>query len=309
MLALPQIQSFTIGICASDTAENLPRLIELIQSERFPEDYLLERIVMVASGCSKSTLEIARAFARSDLRVILFEESIRKGKAGAVNKIIQNSAGSYLVFINSDALPDKGSIFRLLSAIEKDETIGLVSGHPSFSKQSSATSLVEQLMWNVHNECSFRLNHMNESNHGSDEMMVVRTDLLQKLPMGLVNDGAYIAGRARLRGYSIKFCPEATVQIDVPARTIDLIRQRQRIIFGHFQVWRLTGRSPKTVESLLLSSPFFSLAIVVRTVAGTPKFIKAIPLAFIVEVVSIIRGLKDAVSSTKKHGVWERYGN
>ncbi len=309
MLALRRIQSFTIGICASDIAENLPRLLELIQSERFPEDYLLERVVIVASGCSKAALDDAHAFARSDRRVILFEEPIRKGKADAVNKIIQNSVGSYLVFINSDALPDKGSIFQLLSAIEKDESIGLVSGRPSFSQRSSATSLIEQLMWNVHIDCSFKLNHMNESNHGSDEMMVVRTDLLQKLPIGLVNDGAYIAGKARLRGYSIKFCPEATVQIDVPARTIDLIRQRQRIIFGHFQVWRMTGKSPKTVESLLLSSPFFSLAIVVRAVARTPRFIKVIPLAFIVEVISIAQGLKDAISSTKKHGVWERYGN
>ena len=143
---------------------------------------------------------------------------VRKGKADAVNKIIQNSIGTYLVFINSDALPDGGSIYQLLSVIEKDDSIGLVSGRPSFSQRNSATSFVEQLMWNVHNDCSFRLNHLNESNHGSDEMMVVRTDLLQKLPIGLVNDGAYIAGRARHRGYSIKFCPEATVQIDVPAK-------------------------------------------------------------------------------------------
>ena len=71
----------------------------------------------------------------------------------------------------------------------------------------------------------------------------------------------------------------------------------------------MTGTSPKTVESLLLTSPLFSLAIVVRAVAKTPRFIKVIPLAFIIEVISIVQGMKDAVSSTKKHGVWERYGN
>ena len=75
MLALRRVQSFTIGICASDAAENLPRLLELIESERFPEDFLLERVVIIASGCSKATLDVARSFAKSDRRIFLFEES------------------------------------------------------------------------------------------------------------------------------------------------------------------------------------------------------------------------------------------
>src|SRR5271169_2287598 len=274
MLALPQIHSFSIGICARDASENFPRLLELILSEKYPQDFLLERMIIVASGCSQSSLDIARSLAEADARIVLIEESIRKGKAEAVNRIIENSIGDYLVFINSDALPDEGSISELLLQIDRDKTTGLVSGRPSFTEHRNVTSIVEQLMWNVHNECSLRLNHMNLSNHGSDEMMAVRTEILQQLPSGLVNDGALIAGRARIQGYSIKFCSEATVKIDVPVSAADLIRQRRRIIFGHFQVWRITGRSPKTVESLLLSAPLFSLAIVVRTVAKTPKFIK-----------------------------------
>ena len=39
-------------------------------------------------------------------------------------------------------------------------------------------------MWTVHNECSTKLNHMDISNHGSDEMMVVRTELLNPLAGG-----------------------------------------------------------------------------------------------------------------------------
>ncbi len=310
MLAFRQARSFTIGICASDRAENLAKLIKLIESESFPEDYILRNIVVVASGCHEHVLEAVRRLAEADYRILLIQEKSRRGKANAMNTIIQNATGNYLVFINSDAMPAKGAIFKLLSKIDQcDETIGVVSGRPSFDRTGSATSLVEELMWSVHNECSLRLNHMNESNHGSDELMAVRTELLEKLPEGLVNDGAYIAGRARLRGYSVKFCSEALVQIDVPARCSDVIRQRRRIIFGHFQVWRLNGRSPKTVESLLLLAPRFSLAVIVRTIARNPKLIKIMPLALVSEGISILQGLKDTASSTKKHAVWERYGN
>jgi cellulose synthase/poly-beta-1,6-N-acetylglucosamine synthase-like glycosyltransferase len=307
---LRQASAFTIGICASDRAENLTFLVKLIESETFPEDIVLKRVVIVASGCSEATLDPVRHLAKSDDRILLIEEKLRHGKASAINAIQKNASGNYLVFINSDAIPGKGSIAKLLSTISQDGSrIGVASGCPSFNRGNSATSLVEELMWSVHNECSLRLNHMNLSNHGSDEMMVVRTELLSQLPDGLVNDGAYIAGNARLRGYSVKFCNEAPVRIDVPSRCVDLIRQRQRIIFGHFQVWRLTGRSPKTVESLLLDSPKFSLALVVRTIAANRKLLKILPLVLVSEAVSIVLGLKDSISSTRRHGVWKRYGN
>ena len=306
---LRQARGFTIGICASDRTNNLPNLIDLVEAERFPYVYALKKIVIVASGCPESSLVTAHEIARLDSRILLLEEKTRRGKASAINSIIQNATGSYLIFINSDATPSRGAISKLLRSMDQSEMVGVASARPSFHLRGGVTSLLEDLMWSVHNECSLRLNHLNLSNHGSDEMMAVRMDLLQRLPEGLVNDGAYIAGRARLRGYSIKFCNDALVQIDVPRRTVDLIRQRRRIIFGHFQVWRLTGRSPKTVESLFLLTPKFSMSLIVRTVARSPKLIKILPLALVSEGLSFLLGMRDAISSTSRHEVWDRYGN
>ena len=302
-------QSFTIGICATGIAENLPRLLELVTTDSFPSNFTLERVIVVASGCNEKSLDLVRSYVKRDSRLVLIEENERRGKADAINKIVDQTVGNFLVFVNSDALPLKGSIAKLLQAISKSRTIGVVSGRPVLRLRRGITSSVEEFMWAVHNECSSKLNHMDVSNHGSDEMMIVRTELLNRLPEGLVNDGAYISGRARLNGYSIKFSQDAAVLVDVPERQVDLIRQRERIIFGHFQVWQLTGKSPKTIETLMLHSPMLSLAIVVRTVARNPKLIKAIPAAFAGEVVSILLAFRDAFSSTKKHRVWARYGN
>jgi len=309
-LVLQKTCRFSIGICASDRAENLGRLVRIIEAEKFPLEFVLVKIIIVASGCLESTVELVKVAARLDPRILLVEEKSRRGKASAVNSIIQKATGSFVIFINSDAIPEKGAIAALLGSIASDTgKAGVVSGRPSFPSKGSLTSLLEELMWSVHNECSLRLNHMNLSNHGSDEIMAVRADLLQELPAGLVNDGAYIAGRARLRGYSIKFCSEAPVQINVPSKITDLIRQRRRIIFGHFQVWRLTGKSPKTIESLFLVTPKFSLALIVRIVAHTPKLIKVLPLALVSEGSSILLGIRDVIVSTRRHEVWDRYGN
>ena len=167
-------------------------------------------------------------------------------------------------------------------------------------------------MWAIHNECSSRLNHLNVSNHGSDEMMVVRSSALRGLlPSGVINDGAYIGGVVKSRGYRIEFCSGARVVVDVPEKIPDLLRQRQRIIFGHFQVWQLTGRAPKTVESMLLSLPHTSLEIVVRVLSRHPRLIKVAPITFVCEALSFVLALKDMFSpaSSRKHKVWKRYAN
>ncbi len=300
---------FSIGICATGRAENLKGLLDVIGGEHLPEQFALDKIVIVASECTTKALEIAKDSACKDRRIELLEEPERKGKAEAINKIIENAKGEFLVFVNSDALPAYGSIRMLLETIQKDANIGMVSGCPIFDSRNGATSNVLRLMWSVHNQCSLVLNHKQMSNHCSDEMMIVRRKALERLPHGIVNDGAYIAGTAALRGFSIKFCERALVYIDVPPRFVDIIGQRRRIIFGHIQVKKLTGKAPRTFESLLLFAPILSLSIAVRILGKFPKLVKVLPVAVVGEAISFLLAVSDSIRSTNRHGVWKRYAD
>jgi cellulose synthase/poly-beta-1,6-N-acetylglucosamine synthase-like glycosyltransferase len=124
-----------------------------------------------------------------------------------------------------------------------------------------------------------------------------------------VNDGAFLAGKAYLAGYSIKFCEAARVKIDVPHSLIDVIRQRRRIVYGHLQIWKSVGQSPKTLESMLVSSPLLSLSVLVETLAKSPRMILAFPIALTEEVVSSILAMYDSLTSTTKHVMWKRFGD
>ena len=93
-------------------------LLRLLVSENFPSNFVLKRIIVVASGCAEETLDKIRSFAEENELVLLIEESERHGKADAINKIIKNSLGSYNVFVNADALPARGSISELLVSVE-----------------------------------------------------------------------------------------------------------------------------------------------------------------------------------------------
>jgi cellulose synthase/poly-beta-1,6-N-acetylglucosamine synthase-like glycosyltransferase len=240
---------FSIGICAADSAANLDRLLGLISSEAYPSGFTLRKVVLVASGCDPESMVSVRERAQRDQnqRFILIEEPTRRGKSAAINQVIENFDGHFLVLVNSDAVPEPGAISKLLRMIGEDDNIGMVSASPAVVGKTGITSGVLQLMWATHNECLLTLSGSDRNNHCCDELIVIRSDALRKLPADTVNDVAYLAGSAYQAGYSIKFCEPARVRIDVPLSFTDLIRQRRRILYGHVQIWKSVGESPRTL--------------------------------------------------------------
>lgn len=300
-------QSFSVGICATGDVPQLGELMQSILTEADSSGFMLKRLIVVASGCPSFILALARDRQALDSRIRLIVEEVRHGKADAVNKIINETEGDFLVFVNSDATPEKGAVSRLLSTAAADERVGALSGMPVTDGGSGLASLIMDLMWSAHNECSVVLNHMNLSNHSSDELVLFRPSAIDALPEDLVNDGAYLAMAARRKGYTVKVCPSAGVRIQTPRRISDLVGQRRRIIYGHRQVWQKTGSPPKTIESMLFSSPTVGLRILVATLSKKPRLVLALPIAVVTELTSAILSLVDAAGSSKKHVVWRRF--
>ncbi len=299
---------FSIGICAADHASNLKELLKILETEPYPENFVLDKIVIVGSGLDIQALRFVREFANSHASVVLVEEPTRRGKAEAINQIIESFTGQFLVLVNSDARPEPGSISTLLAAISRDKHVGLVSASPVIEEIRGVTGAVLQLMWGVHNECLFALNEENRNNHCCDELIVVRSEAIRKLPENTVNDGAFLAGEAYRAGYAIRFCESARVRIDVPSKYSDLLAQRRRILYGHFQILRSIGQAPRTTESMLASSPLLSLSILIRATAKSPKLALAVPVAVIGEAFSTVLAIGDILTS-KKHVPWRRYGS
>jgi cellulose synthase/poly-beta-1,6-N-acetylglucosamine synthase-like glycosyltransferase len=303
------VSAFTIGICATGVSSRIAELLDTIETERFPDGFHLGRIIIVASACADRTLVYLRRVRKADPRIVLVEEKERRGKAEAVNRIMMEASGEFLVFVNADAVPERGAISRLLRAIKRDPTTGIISGNPVISGGDGVASRVLELMWETHNSCSADLDESRLANHGTDELMVVRSEALANLPSGVVNDGAYIAGLAHSRGYVVRSLTSASVNVDVPTRPIEIIRQRRRILYGHLQIWRMVGEAPRTAESLILISPGLGFSVLVRTMARRPRLLVALPFAAVSELISLVGALADNLSSGQKHAVWKRYGD
>jgi cellulose synthase/poly-beta-1,6-N-acetylglucosamine synthase-like glycosyltransferase len=300
-------REFSVGICATGRVTGFASLIRKVLAAGDGANLVLKKVVIVASDCAEDSLEEMRAWAGQDRRIEIVEEPVRRGKADAINKILRRAEGDYIVFVNSDASPEGRAIERLVTIIASDPSIGGVSANPVPEARNGITSRLLDLMWTAHNESALTLNHMNLANHSSDELVTFRISAVSQLPVGLVNDGAFLAGTARKKGYTIKFCSDANVRVETPSRLVDAIRQRRRILFGHAEVWRRTGSPPRTIESLMVLRPSTGFRLLVRTIARNPRFLAVIPLAAVTEVAAALLSTWDSIMSTDRHVVWKRY--
>jgi poly-beta-1,6-N-acetyl-D-glucosamine synthase len=303
--ARSRLYTYTVGIAATGHPPGLPQLLETVLSEPF--GFALRKVVLVASACSEETLRAARIIAARDPKMKLIEHEKRTGKADALNEVFTETEGDFLVYVNADALINSKSIPALLKSIEGDQGAGFISGRPIFERPGGLISDVLDVMWTSHNFLSSDPDQRAQSNHGTDELMVIRSELLPELPRGVVNDGAYIAGRIRELGFRIGYQPEAAVQIDVPRRMVDLIRQRRRILFGHIQVKRLVGKAPRTVETMMFFSPVNAASIVIRMLANKPRRVLILPVATVGELIALSGALWDTLVSSAANAVWKRY--
>ncbi len=299
-------EGFSIGIFASDSASQLPALISFIRAEDFGPDFVLDRVTAVASGCPELITSRAKELAAADHRFRVIVEPERNGKARAINKVFERSAGKYIVMLNADAFPAAGAIRQLLTLEASDARIGCVSARPVFGDGEGLLRCALGLMWSAHSLMSLRLNHAGISNHSCDELLVVRRSLIGSVPDNLVNDGAYIGGLVNARGSLVKFSASATVKIEVPNKFMDLIRQRRRIIFGHVQVWKKLGRPPRTIESMLFIRPLMSVRTLVRLLSERPRLIRALPVVVVGELISTFMASIDTLGPGKKHTIWNR---
>ncbi len=302
-----QPTGFDVGVCTTGESRDIFWLVQSVFADARISEIPLRRAVVVASECPPKVIEQLSRIAEQEPRLDFVTERHRHGKAEAINQVLRRSHSEFLILVNSDAHPEPGAILELLRAIKADKETGIMSAKPVPEPGRGIASALADLMWTAHNECSLALNHMNLSNHCSDELVAMRRSIVIRLPSGLVNDGAYLATRARQRGYRVKFLDTARVHVEAPYRVADAIGQRRRILFGHHEVWRKTGAMPKTTESLILFSPGLGIRLLVRTLSKKPRFLVLLPLAVVAELTAAALSMLDSFISSKRHAVWRRY--
>jgi poly-beta-1,6-N-acetyl-D-glucosamine synthase len=93
-----------IGVMAYNEEANIGCLLDALLAQE-TKTVSIDRIVVVASGCTDRTVEIAEGFVKKDRRVVLLLQAKREGKASAVNLMLKQVNAEVVVLISADTLP------------------------------------------------------------------------------------------------------------------------------------------------------------------------------------------------------------
>jgi cellulose synthase/poly-beta-1,6-N-acetylglucosamine synthase-like glycosyltransferase len=224
-----------IGICAFNEENNIRFLLENLFSEQnLPADC---RILVVCSGRTDRTFEVVKEFQAKDKRIEPILETVRNGKANALNKIFRYAASvEALILVNADSLPEQGSIHDLLSEL-KYSNAGVVFAQPMpFKGQRGVTCRIGAVVWRLHHLVSIF-----SSPKLSGELCSIKASCLRPIPEKTATDEPYIELSVRRQGYEVRYLPNAIVRIRCPTNIVDFFKQRKRIWIGHMQLRRETG--------------------------------------------------------------------
>jgi cellulose synthase/poly-beta-1,6-N-acetylglucosamine synthase-like glycosyltransferase len=262
----------TVGVCAYNEGNNIAKILNIILNQQ--ELSAESEVLVVCSGCTDKTVQIAKEKAETDSRVKVIIQKERLGKAAAVNEILKNATSPKILFVSADTLPNNGCFSKLARRFD-DPKVGLVCGKPiPVNVSNSAVGRLVRSLWIFHDHVFHELNDAGLARHAT-EVFIVRKGIVTNIPMETVNDDAYIAVNTRALGWLIKYEPHAEVLISGPESLSDYLNQRRRIIFGHYQIRKLTGKSSQYLIHLAPRYPkkALQLAVWLCMQCGIPTFL------------------------------------
>ncbi len=288
----------SVGICAYNEENNISKLLKnVLEEQSLSKD---SEVLVVCSGCTDSTEEQIQHYSINDLRVKVHVEKERRGKASAINYVLAHAAAEIIIFVSADTLPDKECFSKLLRKMQT-QNVGIVSGNPvPVNSSRSLIGRIVQLMWRFHGHVFEELNDAGLARHAT-EVFCIRKDIVDRIPPEIVNDDAYLAVTAKKKGWLIKYSAESKVSICGPQTFKEYFVQRRRVLFGHYQIKKITGEAPQYLLHMMPFQPLRTAKLVMWLAT------KSDPLTFttflLTELVANLAAIFDFVSG-KTHFLW-----
>jgi cellulose synthase/poly-beta-1,6-N-acetylglucosamine synthase-like glycosyltransferase len=177
-------------------------------------------------------------FAASHAGVNVLKREKNEGyKPGNLNNLLKYSKGEYIVVFDSDFLPQKDFLRRIIAPMVSDSSIGAVQARWKFSNsdQNYVSIVGATIVAIVHRVA---LPFFNKRRHlsilcGSAE--AVRKDVLLKLggwKSGSLTEDIEYSLRLLKSGYKIQYLAQLECDSEVPFKPKDLYRQQMRWAYG-----------------------------------------------------------------------------
>jgi len=280
----------TVGVFAHNEEANIGDLLQIMLEQQL-EKVEIREIIVVSSGSTDRTEEIARQFSDCDPRIRLLVQPRREGKASAINLFLKHQTERTLVICSADLQPQPDAIEKLVSPFA-DPEMGMTSSRPvPVNDPNDFMGFTAHLLWNLHHE-------INVSGGFKAGEMLAFIKIFERIPYRTSVDEASIEPVIRGQGYKVEYVPDAIVYNKGPDTIADFLRQRRRIYAGHLDVKSLLGYSVSTMGGGRI------LKLLLRHLDWRPKQFIWTWLVVALEVYGRYLGWRD-FRNQHDHAVWE----
>ena len=205
--------------------------VENLISQNWPEDKF--EIIIVDSGSTDNTLDIAKTLVAMHKNVKVIEEGERKGKASAINLGKSHAEGEIALVTDANTLFHE-DVLREIAPHFADLKLGAVGGFLNLSNPENALVSSSSFYWNI--ESIMRRGESNLDSaclfHG--EINAWRNNIVEADINALTED-LDMAIQIRRRGYKIAYEPNALAYEAGPTSSREHIIQKKRTTLGTIQ--------------------------------------------------------------------------
>jgi cellulose synthase/poly-beta-1,6-N-acetylglucosamine synthase-like glycosyltransferase len=285
-----------VSICvpAHNEAANIRRLLAALLEQRMRLARIVE-IVVVASGCTDDTAEVAREIGRGRPGMHVHVQERREGKVAAINAYLKlrDPRADVTVICSADLDLAHDVVEKLACHLRDHPDVGMVGGRPvPDNDEAHLVGRMVKVLWEMHHRVSLEVPKMGE-------IVAFRAALVEYVSELSVVDEASIEDIVRAKGYRLGYVPDAIVTNHGPETLREYFEQRRRIARGHYWLDFAFGYEVATLDrSLVMKSAL-------DTARGEDRFGKlAVVAAVGTELAARAVGFWDARVVGGKHRTW-----
>jgi glycosyltransferase involved in cell wall biosynthesis len=278
----------TVGLMAHNEAQNIQHALHALLAQELKNVEVLE-ILVIASGCTDNTVELAQAVARAHPLVRVEVEATRAGKAAAIKRLIALARGDVIVLAGADTLLEPGAIEQLAAPFA-DRLVGMTGARVvPLNLPTTWLGFAVQMLWHVHHHLALRKPKLGE--------LVAFRNVLREFPEDTSTDEPAIEALIAAKSYRLVYAPKAVVYNRGPERASEFLVQRRRIFAGQVRIALNYGYFTSSL------SVRHVLPLAVEAIRSYPRFFLWTFAAMGVEAWARCLGLVDALRG-HEDAVW-----
>ncbi len=277
----------TVGVFAHNEAQNVRRTLLALLAQQLDKVEMVE-VIVIASGCTDATVELAEEVASTYPIVTVEVETTRRGKAAAIKRLTRMARGEVVVLVGADTLPSPTAIEHLVEPFA-DPEVGMTGARViPLNTPTTFFGFSVQMLWHVHHQLALRRPKLGE---------LVAFRNVVDIPEDTSTDEPAIEALITAKGYRLVYASKAIVYNRGPENFREFLHQRRRVFTGQV---RIAFRYGYLTSSLQMRHAF---PLIVEAVRSYPRFFAWILGTMAVELLARLLGLCDALTGPE-NAIW-----